>query len=187
MINFNDIEFSQRISLLLNFIFTVLSFKIALSYELFKKCFSFLSFLNKYISVTPNSITICIGFTAKGNLYWLISVTLFVFTCYTFYPKLFSNILFSPNYFFKWGVGIWNLLAEWYYWIVNIFVNFILFLFGIIFYAFLWGQVIFSPIKMLLVIFESLRKIRKPIFEGFVFFLFVISWIFSFYLTFKMK
>ncbi len=187
MINFNDIEFFQRLSLLLNFVFTVFSFKIALSYELFKKCFKFLSFFNKYISVAPNHIVIGTGFTAKGNVYWLISVTVIVFACYAFYPTLFFNILFSPNYLFKWGIDIWNLLAEWYYWISNICISFILFLFGIIIYVFLWGQVIFSPIKLLLVIFEFLITIRKSIFESSVFFLFVISWILSYYFTFKAK
>jgi len=185
MLFVDNTDVLQRAALVLNFIFTLLAFKIITSYNIFRKLFKFLSVLNRYISVSANGITIGrFEQQPKGTIKSLFLPVIIIFLLIILHPGLLYKFMCLPKYFFKWGTNIWSALTEWYFWILNTLVSFICYLFGSIFYGLIWSYVIFAPVKFVLLIFEHLSKISRKWYEFIVFALFTISWAITYLLTF---
>lgn len=173
-----------RLSLVLNLIFTFLSFKIVLSYQFFKVFTHFLSLLKGYINI---GIFLTIDETGtRGNFsFFVLSVlSSVIISFYIFSPDLFWKIIFSPLSIIKKGVSIWKNIKSWWIIPINIVLSYIYFLAGFILTAFLWVFTIFIVLKTFSSLSEIInRSITSGIFDYLVFFLFLCSWALTFRLT----
>jgi len=123
--NFDNISIEQlqRFALILNLIFTVLSFKIILSYRYFSKATLFIGRFEKYIFISPNRISIGVG-VQKSKLEFNF-IVLIIFSLITgffiiYYPEILHNILHFPFKIMTKGVSIWqNDHQIWHYYCIS--------------------------------------------------------------------
>jgi hypothetical protein len=189
MIPFENIQIEklQRIAMILNFIFTTLSFKIILSYKYFSKATLFIGQLQKHVFLALNEISFGIRRARESKLEFnftaLLILSLTTLFLIIYYPDVLKGVLNFPFKLITRGVSIWQRDHQFWHYIVYPFYSFVLFLFGVILAVYLWGLVIVGNAKTVIQICGLLNKvINKRVFELSIFLLFIISWLVTFFL-----
>ena len=179
-----------RISLVLNFLFTSLSFKIGLSYGYFRKLVYLASLANKHILTGWTCVGIAVfphSEASRGRqvpLPVLALLSLVVSCSIIFRPSLSWSALIAPTWIMGKGVTIWNDVAS--LWLIPVYavVSFLLLLFGFFLTVFVWLYPLAAVVKTISLLSEiAYTRMNKKTFEVIVFCLFVASWALTFWVA----
>jgi len=185
------IEKIQRLILIVDFVFTALSYKIATSYKLFNKLTAFIGELKFYILLTPNQIAL--NFTNKYSkekreikLPTLLIFTIGTSILFVFYPDILWSIMTFPIAMWKFGVNIWCGTHHLWLYFIFPFVSFLLFIIGLFLLMYIWGFIILGNLKTVSILFHYIStKLNQKVFEILVFIIFVLGWVVTFLLTYR--